>query len=101
MNSIAPIALQEKISNDAELVLIDVREPWEHELFSIGGLLIPMNTVLDNLDKIPADKPVVIYCQKGIRSGLVIQRLQQKFHYNNLINLAGGMEGWSKTFPNQ
>lgn len=98
MQSIDPITLQQKISNGEELLLIDVREPWEHKLFNIGGLLIPMNTVFTSLDKIPADKPVIIYCQKGIRSGLVIQRLHQKFHYHNLINLAGGMDGWSKTF---
>ena len=99
MKSIDPIALQEKIDNADNFILIDVREPWEHDLFNIGGLLIPMNTVFENLDKIPADIPVIIYCQKGIRSGLVIQRLQQKFHYSNLINLAGGMDGWGKVFP--
>lgn len=98
MNSIDPITLREKINEEKNFVLIDVREPWEHELFNIGGSLIPMNTVFKNLHKIPADKPVVIYCQKGIRSGLVIQRLQQKYHYSNLINLAGGMDGWNKTF---
>jgi len=96
MNSIDPIILKEKINNKVDLILIDVREPWEHALYNIGGLSIPMNTVFNNLDKIPTDKPVIIYCQKGIRSGLVIQRLQQKFHYNNLINLTGGMDGWAK-----
>jgi adenylyltransferase/sulfurtransferase len=99
MNSIDPLTLREKIDNKEDMVFIDVREPWEHELFNIGGLLIPMNTVFQNLHKIPADKPVIIYCQKGIRSGLVIQRLQQKYHYNNLYNLTGGMDGWSKTLP--
>ena len=98
MNSIDSIALRDKIGREENLVLIDVREPWEHELFNIGGLLIPMNTVFKNLHNIPADKPVVIYCQKGIRSGLVIQRLQQKYHYNNLMNLTGGMDGWNKAF---
>lgn len=98
MNSIDPIALQEKIKKGEDIILIDVREPWEHEIFDIGGLLIPMNTVFEKIDKIPLDKPVVIYCQKGIRSALVIQRLHQRFHYHNLINLTGGMDGWSKTF---
>ena len=97
MNSIDPITLRQKIDGKEDMILIDVREPWEHALFNIGGLLIPMNTVFENLHKIPADKPVVIYCQKGLRSGLVIQRLQQKFKYDNLINLAGGMDSWSKT----
>jgi adenylyltransferase/sulfurtransferase len=75
-------------------LLIDVREPWEHEAFNIGGLLIPMEDVLQNISKIPRDIPVVFYCEKGIRSALVIQRLQQKFNYTNLSNLSAGMVGW-------
>ena len=96
MQSIDAISLREKISNKENFLLIDVREPWEHEIFNIGGLLIPMNTIFQHLDAIPADKPVVFYCQKGIRSGLVIQRLQQKFAFKNLMNLSGGMEAWQK-----
>lgn len=97
MQTIDAIGLREKISNKESFLLIDVREPWEHEQFNIGGLLIPMNTIFQHLDAIPADKPVVFYCQKGIRSGLVIQRLQQKFAFKNLMNLSGGMEAWHKT----
>ena len=96
MQSIDAISLREKISNKENFLLIDVREPWEHEIFNIGGLLIPMNTIFQHLDAIPSDKPVVFYCQKGIRSGLVIQRLQQKFAFKNLMNLSGGMEAWQK-----
>ncbi len=98
MHSIDANTLQEKINNKEDFLLIDVREPWEHEAFNIGGLLIPMNTVFDCLDLISKDKTVVVYCQKGIRSGLIIQRLQQKYHYHNLINLTGGMDNWMKTF---
>ena len=96
MHSIDVIALQEKINNKEDFVLIDVREPQEHENFNIGGILIPMNTVFQNLHIIPKDKTVILYCQKGIRSGLVIQRLQQKYLYTNLLNLSGGIDQWLK-----
>ena len=96
MHSIDVIALQEKINNKEDFVLIDVREPQEHENFNIGGILIPMNTVFQNLHIIPKDKTVILYCQKGIRSGLVIQRLQQKYLYTNLLNLSGGIDKWLK-----
>lgn len=96
MHSIDVIALQEKIHNKEDFVLIDVREPQEHENFNIGGILIPMNTVFQNLHIIPKDKTVILYCQKGIRSGLVIQRLQQKYLYTNLLNLSGGIDQWLK-----
>ncbi len=96
MQSIDATALQEKIKNEDDFLLIDVREAYEHEHFNIGGLLIPMNHIFLQLNDIPKDKPVVFYCQKGIRSALVIQRLEQKHDYHNLINLAGGVDAWKK-----
>jgi rhodanese-related sulfurtransferase len=96
MNSITPLDLKEKLYNKEELVLIDVREEYEHNDFNIGGTLIPMNTVFEQIEKIPKDKPVVLYCAKGIRSAMVIQRLEEKYSYNNLVNLTGGMYAWRK-----
>jgi rhodanese-related sulfurtransferase len=99
MNSISPLDLQEKINNKEDILLIDVREDFEHADFNIGGTLIPMNTVFENIDTIPKDKPVVLYCAKGLRSAMVIQRLEEKYGYTNLINLSGGMYGWKNIFP--
>jgi rhodanese-related sulfurtransferase len=98
MNTITPRSLQEKITNNDDFILIDVREEFEHTDFNIGGTLIPMNIVFENIDAIPKDKPVVLYCAKGIRSAMVIQRLEEKFGYTNLINLSGGMYGWRNVF---
>jgi adenylyltransferase/sulfurtransferase len=98
MNSISPIELRDKINASDEILLVDVREAYERQEFHIGGEWIPMNTIFDQINKIPQDKPVVLYCQKGIRSGLAIQRLQQRFGYENLVNLTGGMEAWRKQF---
>jgi rhodanese-related sulfurtransferase len=98
MNSITAIALKEKIDKAEALQLVDVREPYEHEEFNIGGSLIPLNEIVQQVDKIATDKPVIIYCRKGIRSQVAIQRLQQKFPFTNLINLIGGTEAWKKQF---
>ena len=97
MLSISVQELQQKILAGEDIQLIDVRENWEHESFNIGGMLIPLGSLLENIDLIEKNKPVVIYCQKGIRSQLAIQRLQQKFNFNNLVNLSGGMAAWQKT----
>jgi rhodanese-related sulfurtransferase len=96
MNSITPLDLKEKLYHKEELVLIDVREEFEHNDFNIGGTLIPMNTVFEQIENIPKDKTVVLYCAKGIRSAMVIQRLEDKYGYNNLVNLTGGMYAWRK-----
>jgi rhodanese-related sulfurtransferase len=98
MNSITAIALKEKIDNAEDFQLIDVREPYEHEAFSIGGQLIPLNEIAQQFEKIKTDKPVIVYCRKGIRSQIAIQRLQQKSPFTNLYNLIGGTEAWKKQF---
>jgi len=98
MQSITAKALQERIENKEDIQLIDVREAWEHDEFNIGGSLIPLGDIIARAGKIEKNKPVIIYCHKGIRSQIAIQRLQQKFHFNNLINLIGGTEAWRKEF---
>ena len=96
MQSISVTQLKQKLLANEEVNLIDVREPWEHELFSIGGMLIPLGELFENTDLIDKERPVIIYCQKGIRSQIAIQRLQNRHNYTNLINLTGGMDAWKK-----
>lgn len=98
MNSITAAALKEKIDNAEDFQLVDVREPYEHAAFNIGGELIPLNEIVQQFEKLATDKPVIIYCRKGIRSQIAIQRLQQKSPFTNLINLIGGTEAWKKAF---
>lgn len=96
IHSISVTDLKKKIEENNEFFLIDVRESFEREIFNIGGLHIPMQSVFQRVTEIPTDKPVIFYCQKGIRSLIVIQRLTEKFGYDNLINLKGGMYEWQK-----
>lgn len=98
MKSITATELSQLITAESDLQLIDVREPDEHAAFNIGGLLIPLNEIVQQANKIAADKPVIIYCHHGIRSQIAIQRLQEKFAFTNLINLIGGTAAWEKQF---
>jgi rhodanese-related sulfurtransferase len=98
MKSITATALAALIENNNDFQLIDVREPEEHDEFNIGGELIPLGEIIHQSAKIATDKPIIIYCRKGIRSQVAIQRLQEKFHFTNLINLVGGTEAWRKQF---
>ena len=98
MNSITAIALKKKMDDKEDFQLIDVREADEHLEFNISGELIPLSTIVQEIEKIATDKPVIIYCRKGIRSQVAIQRLLEKFPFTNLINLIGGTEAWRKQF---
>ncbi len=98
MQSITAAVLKQKMDAGEDFQLIDVREADEHDEFNISGQLIPLSTIVQEIKKISTDKPVIIYCRKGIRSQVAIQRLQEKFPFTNLINLIGGTEAWKKQF---
>ena len=80
--------------------LIDVREEYEHEICEIGGELIPMGEVNDNVEKISRDKKVVVHCRSGKRSASVIQMLEQAHGFKNLYNLKGGILAWADEIDN-
>jgi rhodanese-related sulfurtransferase len=92
---LSPRDLKQRLDAGDDLFLLDVREPHEREICSIGGELIPKGTVAQNLDKIPRDKEVVVYCRSGGRSQAVAQELKGLFGYERVANLAGGVLRWS------
>ncbi len=95
MHQVSPSQLKQWIAEGKDFLLIDIREAWEREAFNIGGAHIPMGSLLASLSGIPKDKEVVLYCEKGIRSVLAIQRLET-FGFHNLINLSGGTTAWKR-----
>ena len=95
MTGITPQQLQTRLQ-EKKLFLLDVREPFEHEDFNIGGHLIPLGNIVSMAEHIPKNEPVIVYCKRGIRSQIAIQRLEDKFGFTNLINLEGGMEAWKR-----
>ena len=91
MKSITPVELKSKQDSGESYQLIDVREPHEADICTIGGQLIPMGTILDHVEDINKDKPVIVHCRSGKRSAAVIQTLEMKFGFDNLYNLEGGI----------
>lgn len=76
--------------------LIDIREEYEFDICNLGGELIPMGEITDNIDKISKDKKVVLHCRSGKRSASVIQMLEQQHGFTNLYNLKGGIMAWAE-----
>lgn len=87
--------LKEKLDNQEKVFLVDVREAYEQEICTLGGILIPMNQLRDNIEKIPTDVPVILYCHHGRRSAMVAKFLREQFGYTNLSNLEGGINAWA------
>lgn len=71
--------------------LIDVREPHEYKAANIGAELIPLATVAANADRFEKDIKIVVHCRSGVRSAKAIRELEDKFGFDNLYNLKGGI----------
>lgn len=80
---------------DAEhALLLDVRESWEWVTARIPGARhIPMGQIPTRLAEIPQDRPVVVYCATGQRSGAVTDALRRA-GYPRVFNVAGGIVAW-------
>lgn len=91
MNEITVVELKKMMDAGEDFQLIDVREQHEADICEIGGELIPMGTVMDNLEKISKIKKVIIHCKSGARSGSVVKALEAQESYTNLYNLKGGI----------
>lgn len=74
--------------------IIDVREQHEYDIVNIGAELIPLSTVAANADRISKDQKVVVHCKMGGRSAKAIRELEEKFGFENLYNLKGGILRW-------
>lgn len=99
MKSITAIELRELLAGNTSLTLVDVREPGEHAAFNIGGRLIPLGDIMKHAADLPPGRPVIFYCRVGVRSAIAIQRLQERYQMENLINLQGGIEAWKQMKP--
>jgi adenylyltransferase/sulfurtransferase len=73
---------------------IDVREPHEYDIVNLGAELMPLGNISKFADKIDRNKKVVVHCKTGGRSAKAIRELEEKFGFNNLYNLKGGIFEW-------
>jgi rhodanese-related sulfurtransferase len=77
-------------------VLLDVREPREHQICLIkGSVTMPMNTVPAHISELDSTAPIVCICHHGGRSMQVANFLEQN-GFANVINLAGGIHAWAQ-----
>ena len=77
-------------------LLVDVRGDMEVAQGTIPGAVhIPMHLIPLRAGELPKDKPVVLFCRSGARSGQVCAFLAQQGH-RNLHNLAGGIMAWAR-----
>ena len=80
----------------AQPLLLDVREPWEFDICHIAGSSnIPMAQIPHSLERLRQAAEIVVICHHGIRSQHVIRFLQPSLD-SDLINLDGGVDAWAR-----
>jgi len=88
--------LKDKINNNEDFTLIDVRTQREYDFGHIeNAILITLDSIRDNLDKIDKNKLTVLYCRTGYRA-YIAYRILKNNGFNNIVCLNGSYLSWIK-----
>jgi adenylyltransferase/sulfurtransferase len=113
IHHISPAEAQARLAREADVVLLDVRDPHEWAIASLGqGLYIPKgeiqqakNAILVGrklesetpIAQIPRDKTLLVLCRSGKRSADSILFLREIGYDNDkMFNIEGGILAWSR-----
>jgi rhodanese-related sulfurtransferase len=80
----------------ADVVLLDVREPWELDVARVPDVVhIPMGEVLARLADLDPNRQTVVLCRSGRRSMEIATLLEQQ-GFKSVANLKGGILAWGR-----
>ncbi|MFN8431032.1 MAG: rhodanese-like domain-containing protein [Spirosomataceae bacterium] len=84
--------LREMLESGENINLLDVRNPSEYADDNLGGILIPLGELPDNLEEIEHLKGehIYIHCRSGARSAQAKEILISE-GYTNVHNVLGGI----------
>ena len=105
VNEVLPWDLEEEIKNNQNLILLDIREPYEFQMMHIRNSLHVPRGILEgacvwNYDDTVAklasarDQNIVLICRSGNRSVLAAQTMQL-MGFENVRSLKMGIKGWN------
>jgi len=104
VREIMPWDLEQRLQLNPDLLIVDVREPYEYSSMHIPGSLNVPRGILESAcewdyeETEPAlvkarDREVVVVCRSGHRSILAANSLQV-LGYENVVSLQTGVRGW-------
>ena len=92
--------LKNKIDNNDNFYLLDVRETWEYKLCKIpNSILIPFGILPLKINELDPEKEYILYCHHGTRSFFACQILL-KNGFKKIYNLKGGIDEYSRKVDN-
>ncbi len=105
VKEIMPWDLEERMAENPDLLVVDVREPYEYDAMHIPGSLLAPRGILESAcewdyeETIPElvkarEREVVVVCRSGYRSVLATFSMQL-LGYRNVVSLKTGLRGWN------
>jgi adenylyltransferase/sulfurtransferase len=93
---VSVLTLKKKLDAKENIFVLDVREPHEVPIASIGAPLIPVGSLAERVGEIASRKndEVIIHCRSGARSQKAALILKEA-GFTNVSNLAGGVLAWA------
>lgn len=86
-----------EVASTRDVLLVDIREPFERDLCAIGGSLhVPMGEIPVRWQEVAKDLPIVLYCHSGIRS-LYATRYLRAEGIDAVWSLEGGIDLWARS----
>lgn len=97
MSTIPEISVQElealKKAN-ADIFILDVRNPDEFALCNLGGHLIPFKDLPNRLNELNKEQHIIVHCHAGGRSRKAVEYLLG-LGFIKVDNLRGGITAWA------
>jgi rhodanese-related sulfurtransferase len=104
VREIMPWDLEERMQDNPELLIVDVREPYEYEAMHIAGSINVPRGILESAcewdfeETVPElvqarEQEVVVVCRSGYRSVLAAHSMQV-LGYQDVVSLETGLRGW-------
>jgi adenylyltransferase/sulfurtransferase len=88
--------LADALARGDDLLIVDVREPFELAIARFPGALhIPLGALPARAEELPSTRTLVLACHRGTRSQRALEMLRAK-GFTRLQNLTGGIDAWSR-----
>jgi sulfur-carrier protein adenylyltransferase/sulfurtransferase len=97
IEEIEPFEAEQEIEG-GDVVLIDVREPHEHQESHLeGDKLVPPGLLKDEIEAAAPDKSArtILYCRSGNRSAIAAAQMED-MGYEDVASMAGGILAWQE-----
>jgi adenylyltransferase/sulfurtransferase len=89
--------LHDQLNANADLLLLDCREPDEYALVAMqGAVLIPLSELAERVGELTEfrDRPIVVHCHLGGRSLRAARWLREQ-GFARAQSLAAGIDQWA------